>query len=69
MDDPRITVDANVLSDALLAAGADRLAAELQGEADKLLDEAADELGEEAKGVLGDALKGLLPGGKKKDDG
>lgn len=73
MDNPRIMIDPDLLADALVAAGADRLASELRGEADRLIEEATselgDKLGEEVQNILGDALKGLLPGGKKKDDG
>jgi hypothetical protein len=74
MDDPRILIDSNLLADALVAAGADRLAGEIRGEADNLIDQATgelgDKLGEDAQELLGDALKGVLPGGSdKKDDG
>jgi hypothetical protein len=73
MDNPRILVDDQLLADALVKAGADRLAAQVQSEADRALEKAGkdltDKLGEEAGKAVGDALKGLLPGGKKKGDG
>jgi len=73
LDNPRITVDPNLLADALLAAGAGELAGRIRGETDELIDRAAgklgDKLGEQAENILGGALKDLLKGGKKKKDG
>ncbi|MCZ6836214.1 MAG: DUF2062 domain-containing protein [Planctomycetota bacterium] len=66
MDNPRITIDDDLLADALVQAGADRLANEVRGEADKLLDDLGEKLGDEASKGIGDALKGLLPGSDKK---
>ena len=73
LDNPRITVDPNLLADALLAAGAGELAGRIRGETDELIDRAAgklgDKLGEQAENILGGTLTDLLKGGKKKKDG
>ncbi len=63
IDDPRITIDDQALTDALVKAGASELAAELQGE----LDEELKGAGIELPGGLGKEL-GNLFGGKKDDD-
>ena len=71
IDDPRITIDDQALTDALVKAGASELAAELQGKINEELKEAGIELPGELDAV-GDAIKkglGDLLGGKKKDDG
>ena len=73
LDNPRITVDSNLLADALLAAGAGELAGRVRGETDELIDRAAgklgEKLGEQAEDVLGGALKDLLKSGGDKKDG
>jgi uncharacterized protein (TIGR03546 family) len=74
MDDPRITIDQNMLAEALKSAGATALADHVRGEADKALDKAkdkaTDKIGEKLNDALGDkakgALGGLLPGSKSK---
>ena len=71
IDDPRITIDDQALTDALVKAGATEFAAELQGKIDEELKEVGIEL-PGGLGDTGDAIKkglGDLLGGKKKDDG
>ena len=70
IDNPRITIDDQALTDALVKAGASELAAELQGEIDKQLEGAGIKL-PGGLGDTGDAIKkglGDLLGGKKDDD-
>jgi hypothetical protein len=66
---PRITVDGDMMADALVQAGASRLAGELEGAVGEqvgeiLGDDAADGVGEAASDLIG----GILGGGKKKKD-
>ncbi len=70
IDNPRITIDDQALTDALVKAGASELAGQLQGEIDKQLEGVGIKLPGEL-GDTGEAIKkGLsdLLGGKKKDD-
>ncbi len=84
MDNPGVYLSDQALADALVQAGADRLAGEVRGRADEAIDKATgkitDKLGEKLGGELGgeagkgleDAAKGaldnLLGGGKKKEE-
>jgi len=66
IDNPAITLDNDMLADALVKAGAGALAKNVQGKATKAIDDA---LGEQGKGVAGEAgkaIKGLLGGKKRK---
>lgn len=75
LDNPGVYLSDQALADALVQAGAARLAGEVRGKADEALERATgkltDKLGEEAGKGLGDAAKGALDeffgGGKKKD--
>lgn len=70
MDNPRIHIDQKQLADALAAAGADRLASHVRGEADRAVAEAKDKASKKVEeklgGKLGDAIgdkaKGALDG-------
>jgi hypothetical protein len=84
MDNPGVYLSDQALADALVQAGADRLAGEVRGRAGEAIDKATgkitdkigeklgEELGGEAGKGLQDAAKGaldnLLGGGKKKDE-
>ena len=73
LDNPRITIEDKALTDALVKAGASKLAAELTGKLDEKIKDAGiklpGKLGKELEGA-GDAIKkglGSLFGGDKKD--
>lgn len=63
LDDPAIRIDQDQLADALLKAGADKLAGRVRGEAEKLIDEVAEDLTEKLGQDAKDKLKSLLGGG------
>ncbi|MHC5025454.1 MAG: hypothetical protein ACYTGR_01665 [Planctomycetota bacterium] len=71
LEDPRIRLDRDALANALVQAGADRLAGELRAEAhDRLGAELSDavgkDVGEDVGAAVGGLLEGVLGGGKKK---
>ncbi len=80
LDNPGVYLSDQALADALMKAGADRLASEARGRADEAIDKATgkitDKLGEKLGGDAGkglqDAAKGaldnILGGGKKKEE-
>lgn len=72
LDDPRVTLEADALADALVAAGKAELANKVRGEADKALGSAKDEIGKELGDKIGEEADGLignlLGDDKKKDD-
>ncbi|MCZ6690998.1 MAG: hypothetical protein O7H41_15525 [Planctomycetota bacterium] len=59
LTNPRVSVDAGALSDALLKAGADELARRVRAETDKLVDQGKEEAGKLVDKALEDAKKKL----------
>ena len=66
LDDPHITLDEDLLAQALLGAGADRLAGELRQQTDRLSEElgkqVGDTVGDDVHKALGDGVEGALKG-------
>ena len=68
IDNPRIRIDAQLLADALVKAGAGELARRVQGEVDERLQDATEDLTEKVNEKLSDKLPGgiKLPGNPKR---